>query len=91
MTNEEFDRLCAMSKLSFSESERDRVMEQMEDIVSLMDGIVGQEVFCCNTEGASETPLSGLREDKASDSLSAEELLPNGEQCENGFCCRLPV
>ncbi len=71
------DYLCKLSKLSFDEASKEKVAEEMQSIMAVMDTI--KEVEICEADYPLAFPgeFSGLREDELGASLSMEEALAN--------------
>ena len=82
--------LCTLSKLSFTEEEQEKVMEQMGDIINLMDTIQDFNITYDDTKDHNEISYGELRQDKAGDSFPTEKLLSNTEPGGNGDCYALP-
>ena len=71
--NFNIDIVCALSKLSITDGEKENASREMNDIISFASQI--SFAFTANTEKASS--VSDLRDDIAFDSLSTELLLSN--------------
>ena len=82
-----FQHLCELSKLSFGEDEQDKIIEQMDGIIALMDTArdYDGEPETGGAHGAMN--YSQLREDKVQKSFAAEKLMQNGDE---GGNCTLP-
>ena len=79
-----FDRIAALSRLSFEGEARERMAQDMESILRLMDTIAAvpfsEEEFSLPADGQEV-----LRGDVAQPSLSREELLANAKGKKEGF------
>ena len=80
--------LCDLSKLNFSDDEKDGVMTEMGDIIALMDTIQSFDIVYDDTKDKNEIKFDELREDKANESYPPEKLLQNTESRDN--CYALP-
>jgi aspartyl-tRNA(Asn)/glutamyl-tRNA(Gln) amidotransferase subunit C len=72
-----FDHLCTLSKLSFTDEEKEAVIRQMNDITALMDTVRGNALEYDDTKDGTEIRFDSLREDVPQPSFTAEELLAN--------------
>lgn len=71
------DHLAQLSKLSFSETEKDQLIHEMGNIIALMDTIKSFNITYDDTKDGGEVTLSDLREDVAKPSYEPEKLLSN--------------
>lgn len=84
------DHIAELSKLSFTDEEREKMAEQMSDIITLMDTIKDIDIQYDDTKDENEISYADLREDKAGASFPTERLLQNTEAGGDGDCYVLP-
>lgn len=84
------DHIAELSKLSFTEEEKEKMREQMSDIITLMDTIKDIDIQYDDTKDKNEISYADLREDKAGESFPTERLLQNTEPGGDGDCYVLP-
>jgi len=84
------DHIAELSKLSFTEEETEKMIDQMSDIITLMDTIRDIDIKYDDTKDKNEIPYAELREDKAGDSFPTEKLLRNTVSGGDGDCYTLP-
>ena len=80
--------LCELSKLNFSDEEKDKVMTEMGDIIELMDTIQNFDIVYDDTKDKNEITFDEVRKDEAGASFPTEKLLSNTEAVEK--CYSLP-
>lgn len=80
--------LCDLSKLNFSDDEKERVMTEMGDIIALMDTIQDFDIVYDDTKDNNQIAFDDLREDKAGESFPTEKLLSNTQPRDD--CYALP-
>lgn len=80
--------LCELSKLNFSDDEKDKVMTEMGDIIGLMDTIQEFDIVYDDTKDHNEIKFEEVREDKAAASFPTEKLLQNTNPVDN--CYAMP-
>ncbi len=81
ITKEELKTLAKLSKLSFTEREKEQLGKELEAILLFVDQMTGAER---KTELCFENSCE-LREDKVVPSFSREDLLQNAPTKEKGF------
>lgn len=84
------DHIAELSKLSFTDEETEKMIEQMSDIITLMDTIRDIDIQYDDTKDKNEIPYAQLREDKAGESFPAEKLLQNTVTGGDGDCYAMP-
>lgn len=84
------DHIAELSKLSFTDDETERMIEQMSDIITLMDTIRDIDIQYDDTKDNNQIPYAQLREDRAEASFPAEKLLGNTQAGGDGDCYVLP-
>lgn len=84
------DHIAELSKLSFTDEETEKMIDQMSDIITLMDTIRDIDIQYDDTKDNNEIAYERLREDKAGESFPAERLLQNTEAGGDGDCYVLP-
>lgn len=84
------ERIAKLSKLSFTEEETEKMIDQMSDIITLMDTIRNIDIQYDDTKDKNMIAYSQLREDKAEPSFPTEKLLQNTETGGDGDCYALP-
>lgn len=84
------DHIAELSKLSFTDEETEKMIEQMSDIITLMDTIRDIDIQYDDTKDKNEIPYAQLREDKAGESFPAEKLLQNTVPGGDGDCYAMP-
>lgn len=72
-----FQHLCGLSKLNYSEEERERTIAQMSDIIDLMDTIKEFDISYDDTKDKNEIAYAALREDDPMPSFPTERLQQN--------------
>ncbi len=82
------DHLCELSKLTFTDSEKEKYIREMNSIIELMDTIKDYDVVYDDTKDGNEITYGEVREDVPSGSFSAEKLLANTEP--RGNCYVVP-
>ena len=80
----DISHIASLARLSFSESESERICEELCELLSLAD-----ELSAVDSAGGvglcGALPLEALREDTASESLSREDILAAAPSVSNGF------
>ncbi len=71
------DHLAALSRLSFEGEEKERMANDMESIMKLMDTITEVEISEADYPLTAEGGMELLREDEIKDSTPVEEILSN--------------
>ncbi len=71
------DHLAALSRLSFEGEEKERMANDMESIMKLMDTITEVEISEADYPLTAEGGMELLREDEIKDSTPVEEILAN--------------
>ncbi len=71
------DHLAALSRLSFEGEEKERMANDMESIMKLMDTITEVEISEADYPLTAEGGMELLREDELKDSTPVEEILSN--------------
>lgn len=84
------DHIAELSKLSFTEEETEKMIDQMSDIITLMDTIRDIDIQYDDTKDKNEIPYTQLREDKTEESFPTEKLLQNTSAGGDGDCYALP-
>ena len=84
------DHIAELSKLSFTDEETEKMIDQMSDIITLMDTIRDIDIQYDDTKDKNEIPYAKLREDKAGESFPTEKLLQNTKAGGDGDCYTLP-
>lgn len=79
------DHLCVLSKLDYSDEEKQKVMEEMSDIINLMDTIKEFDITYDDTKDKNEIKFSDLRKDEAAASFPTEKLLSNTQPRDNCY------
>ena len=80
--------LCDLSKLNFSDAEKESVMDEMGDIIGLMDTIQEFDLIYDDTKDNNQINFNDLRNDVSNESYPTEKLLQNTEPRDN--CYALP-
>lgn len=84
------DHIAELSKLSFTDDETEKMIEQMSDIITLMDTIRDIDIQYDDTKDNNQIPYAQLREDRAEESFPAGKLLSNTQAGGDGDCYVLP-
>ncbi len=84
------DHIAELSKLSFTDEESEKMIEQMSDIITLMDTIREIDIQYDDTKDNNQIAYSQLRDDRAKESFPAEKLLSNAQTGGDGDCYVLP-
>lgn len=71
------DHLAALSRLSFEGEEKEKMANDMESIMKLMDTITEVEISEADYPLTAEGGMELLREDEIKDSTPVEEILSN--------------
>ncbi len=71
------DHLAALSRLSFEGEEKERMANDMESIMKLMDTITEVEISEADYPLTAEGGMELLREDELKESTPVEEILSN--------------
>ncbi len=71
------DHLCDLSKLNFTDNEKEKMIGEMADIISLMDTVKEAELSYDDRLDNNSIPYSDVRKDEAGRSLETEKLLSN--------------
>lgn len=71
------DHLCELSKLNYSDDEKQQVMREMGAIIELMDTVKQIDLTYDDTKDFNSIAFSQLRRDEAAPSFSSEKLLSN--------------
>ena len=82
--------IAELSKLSFTDEEAEKMMEQMGDIIDLMDTIRDVDLEYDDTADKNEIPYDSLREDTPAPSADTEKLLQNAVTDSTGNCYTIP-
>lgn len=82
--------IAELSKLSFTDEEAEKMMEQMGSIIELMDTIRDIDISYDDAKDGNEIPYAALREDKAKESFPTEKLLANAQTDGSGECYTIP-
>lgn len=82
--------IAELSKLSFTDEEAEKMMEQMGDIIDLMDTIRDVDLEYDDTADKNEVPYDSLREDTPAPSADTEKLLQNAVTDSTGNCYTIP-
>lgn len=84
VTKDELLDLALLSKLDISDSDVDKLLVDMEEIIKFAD-----KINAASTSGAEFDNINDLqnvyREDKVVDSFSQDDILKNSKTVENGF------
>ena len=88
MNDTEFDRLCVLSKLRYSDSDKQKTKADMKAIIELMDRIRAVDLVYDDTRDDNAVSFASLRGDVSAPSFSAELLLSNTVPREN--CYTIP-
>ncbi len=77
--------LCNLSRLSYEDEGLQKVMAEMTDIISLMDGIKEFDLCYDDTKDNNSISFSELREDIAKPSFYSEKLMQNTKSREGCY------
>ena len=77
--------LCGLSRLNYDDESLERLMGEMTDIVTLMDGIKGFNLTYDDMKDNNSITFGQLREDAAQPSFPAEKLMSNAKSSEGCF------
>lgn len=77
--------LCELSKLNFTEEEKNNVIEEMGDIINLMDTIKDFDVTYDDTKDNNQINYADVREDVPTPSFDTEKLQQNTEARDNCY------
>ena len=77
--------LCELSKLNFTEEEKNNVIEEMGDIINLMDTIKDFDVTYDDTKDNNQINYADVREDVPMPSFDTEKLQQNTESRDNCY------
>ena len=77
--------LCELSKLNFTEEEKNNVIEEMGDIINLMDTIKDFDVTYDDTKDNNQINYVDVREDVPMPSFDTEKLQQNTEARDNCY------
>ena len=90
MDNSTFNLLCEASQLSFTDTQREAFMPQLEALIELGGKVKNIETDSDFNEAVhrSSVKMDDLREDIALESMPAEELLANTKPLFD--CCVIP-
>lgn len=84
VTKDELLDLALLSKLDISDSDVDKLLVDMEEIIKFAD-----KINAASTNGVEFDNINDLqnvyREDKVVDSFSQDDILKNSKTVENGF------
>ncbi|MBR6359032.1 MAG: hypothetical protein IKS11_05210 [Lachnospiraceae bacterium] len=90
ISKEDFDKIASLSKLSFSEEERERFTADLEQLTEFAKSV--NTALCDETDAegrepgkAEELTLEGLREDVTASSLSNSAALQNANGTDGYF------
>lgn len=79
----EVERLQKLSKLNFSEGDKEKIAKELESIIDFANKV--NEASSNATEGVVELNENALREDIIEESYPQQEILKNANCAENGF------
>lgn len=85
MDKQTFAHLEKLSKLNFSDAEKQKAIDEMGDIIALMDTIKEFDLSYDDTKDKDEILYKELRQDKAEESFLPEALLQNTESSDNCY------
>ena len=77
------ENLANLSKLSFSENEKEELKGQVQNIIELLDQLESCE--CSHSDYDKTQKISELRDDVAEVGLSQEEVFLNAPKSSNGY------
>jgi aspartyl-tRNA(Asn)/glutamyl-tRNA(Gln) amidotransferase subunit C len=77
--------LAELGKLEFSQSELEKVSEEMTDIINLMDTVKEIDITYDAIKDNHDVYLNDLREDVASESMPTPKVLQNAVNRNNCF------
>lgn len=84
------DHIAELSKLSFTDEESEKMIDQMSNIITFMDTIREIDIQYDDAKDGNQIAFSQLREDKAKESADTEKLLSNAKTGGDGDCYVLP-
>ncbi|MCH5324781.1 MAG: Asp-tRNA(Asn)/Glu-tRNA(Gln) amidotransferase subunit GatC [Eubacterium sp.] len=73
------DHLCELSKLNYTDEEKQKVMEEMGAIIELMDTVKEIDLTYDDTKDNNSIEYSAVRKDEAKPSFPTDKLLSNTE------------
>lgn len=71
------EHLCNLSKLNYTEEGKQKVMEEMSEIINLMDTVKEFDVVYDDTKDNNSITYSEVRKDEAMESFPTDKLLSN--------------
>jgi aspartyl-tRNA(Asn)/glutamyl-tRNA(Gln) amidotransferase subunit C len=84
------DHIAELSKLSFTDEETEKMIDQMSNIITFMDTIREIDIQYDDAKDNNQISYARLREDKAGESFPTEKLLQNAHTGGDGDCYVLP-
>lgn len=79
------EHLCNLSKLNYTDEGKQRVMEEMDAIIRLMDTVKEFDVVYDDTKDNNSISYEDLRADVAQESAPTEKLLSNTTPQDNCY------
>lgn len=91
ITKDEVLKLAALARLDFSDDELDKIIKDMDDIITFADTInnsVEGDADKIRNVSSNATPAEEFREDVVKDSLPNEKILSNVNGSKGMFCVK---
>lgn len=79
------DHICALSKLNFSDDEKQTALAEMSDIIELMDTIKEYDITYDDTKDHNEIGYGELRKDIPAPSFPTDKLQQNTNPRDNCY------
>lgn len=77
ISKEEFNKLCALSRLEFSESEKEELCARLKILTDMTDELDIPTIANCERAESVLTSVNALRPDEVKPSMDRAELLKN--------------
>ena len=83
ITIEEIEKLAKLSKLQFSDDEKQTLIGEVDGIVKLLNGC--DDVKIIDIQDKHAQGLCSLRSDEEKESMDVSDIFVNSNNCRNGY------